>query len=88
MHAAIATESGTAQGMASYQVACALHDDNEVDAAERVTVSSAEDLVVSQNRASFASKNIRRRNAVFLAGVIAARRSDRQSRSGASTALH
>ena len=43
-HAAMAADSVPAQGLAAYQVVCALLEDEQLDQAERTAISSAERL--------------------------------------------
>lgn len=85
--AAVASASATAQGMAAYQVACALLRNDRIDEADNVAAAAAERLMV-------AAASGDRLEAVSLAGanwllaaVIAARRTDRaESRARLATA--
>jgi len=75
-HAALAAESVPAQGMAAYQVACALLRSERTDDAERIAIRSAEGLM--SRTASDAPDVVSLAGALWLlAAVIAARRSDR-----------
>ena len=77
-HAAMTADSVTAQGVAAYQVVCALLEDEQIDQAERAAVSSAERL--TGQAASDAPDTVSLAGALWLiAGVIAARKSDRSA---------
>ena len=75
-HAAMAADSSEAQGMAAYQVACALHGTERQEDAERVALAAAERLMPHiatdlPGLVSLAGANW------LLASVMAARRADR-----------
>jgi hypothetical protein len=75
-HAAMAAESKTAQGMAAYQVVCALLRSQRTDDAERIAVRSAEGLMSATG--SDAPDAVSLAGSLWLiSSVIAARRSDR-----------
>jgi transcriptional regulator with XRE-family HTH domain len=75
-HAALAADSISAQGLAAYQVVCALLEIEQVDQAERVAIHSAERLM--PHAASDAPHSTSLAGALWLIGsVIAARKSDR-----------
>jgi transcriptional regulator with XRE-family HTH domain len=77
-HAAMTADSVTAQGVAAYQVVCALLEDEQIDQAERAAVSFAERLTAQA--ASDAPDTVSLAGALWLiAGVIAARKSDRST---------
>ena len=80
-HAAMAADSLTAQGVAAYQAVCALLEDEQVDQAERVAISSAERL--TGHAASDAPDTVSLAGALWLiASVIAARKADRSAAIG------
>lgn len=75
-HAAMAADSQAAQGMAAYQIACALLRTERTEDAERIAVATAERLMAyatsdAPDLVSLAGANW------LLAAVIAARRTDR-----------
>ena len=75
-HAAMAADSAPAQGLAAYEVACALLRNGRRDEAERIAVVSAERLTAKA--ASDAPDVVSLAGALWLVGgVIAARRTDR-----------
>lgn len=75
-HAALTVESVSAQGMAAYEVVCALLRTGQGDEAERIAVVSAERLTAKA--ASDAPDVVSLAGALWLiGGVIAARRTDR-----------
>jgi hypothetical protein len=77
-HAAMAADSVTAQGVAAYQVVCALLEDEQIDQAERAAISSAERL--TGQAASDVPDIVSLAGALWLiASVIAARKSDRST---------
>ena len=74
-HAAMAGDSLTAQGVAAYQVVCALLEDEQIDQAERAAISSAERL--TGQAASDVPDIVSLAGALWLiASVIAARKSE------------
>lgn len=76
VHAAMSAGSTTAQGLAAYQVACALLRSERTEDAEHVAVAAAEQLMPAA--ASDAPEAVSLAGANWLlAAVIAARRSDR-----------
>ncbi|TDW76416.1 helix-turn-helix domain-containing protein [Kribbella pratensis] len=75
-HAAMAAESKAAQGLAAYQVVCALLRSERTDDAERIAVRSAEGLMSMTG--SDAPDAVSLAGSLWLiSSVIAARRSDR-----------
>lgn len=75
-HAAMAADSAAAQGLAAYEVACALLRNGRLDEAERIAVAAAERL--TGHASSNAPDEVSFAGALWLAaGVIAARRRDR-----------
>jgi len=75
-HAAMAADSNAAQGMAAYQVVCALLRSERLDDAERVAVRSAEGLMSLTG--SDAPDAVSLAGSLWLiSSVIAARRTDR-----------